>query len=113
MVLLPELKILEEFKSQSFNEEWSLRMEGHNGTIRKGVVMGLIREYDAFSLIFSSMPGFILTMQGAKRPTPTQSTCLYYDHDNETSKCVVQSAELARLLDACCMFGERVIQGVV
>ena len=27
--------------------------------------------------------------QGAKRPTPTQSTCLYYDHDNEASKCVV------------------------
>jgi hypothetical protein len=27
-------------------------------------------------------------MQGAKRPTPTQSTCLYYDHDNEASKCV-------------------------
>ena len=26
--------------------------------------------------------------QGAKRPTPTQSTCLYYDHDNEASKCV-------------------------
>ncbi len=26
--------------------------------------------------------------QGAKRPTPTQSTCLYYDHDNEVSKCV-------------------------
>jgi hypothetical protein len=25
--------------------------------------------------------------QGAKRPTPTQSTCLYYDHDNEASKC--------------------------
>ena len=27
--------------------------------------------------------------QGAKRPTPTQSTCLYYDHDNEASKCVL------------------------
>jgi hypothetical protein len=26
-------------------------------------------------------------LQGAKRPTPTQSTCLYYDHDNEASKC--------------------------
>ncbi len=26
--------------------------------------------------------------QGAKRPTPTQSTCLCYDHDNEASKCV-------------------------
>ena len=25
--------------------------------------------------------------QGAKRPTTTQSTCLYYDHDNEASKC--------------------------
>ncbi len=24
----------------------------------------------------------------SKRPTPTQSTCLYYDHDNEASKCV-------------------------
>jgi hypothetical protein len=24
----------------------------------------------------------------AKRPTPTQSTCLYYVHDNEASKCV-------------------------
>ncbi len=42
--------------------------------------------------------------QGAKRPTPTQSTCLYYDHDNEASKCVLicvgisprkQSAKLA------------------
>jgi hypothetical protein len=29
--------------------------------------------------------------QGAKRPTPTQSTCLYYDHDNEASKCVWQA----------------------
>ncbi len=29
--------------------------------------------------------GFV---QGAKRPTPTQSTCLYYYHDNEASKCV-------------------------
>jgi hypothetical protein len=27
-------------------------------------------------------------IEGAKRPTPTQSTCLYYDHDNEASKCV-------------------------
>ena len=27
--------------------------------------------------------------QGAKRPTPTQSTCLYYDHDNEASKCAL------------------------
>ncbi len=26
--------------------------------------------------------------QGEKRPTPTQSTCLYYYHDNEASKCV-------------------------
>ena len=26
--------------------------------------------------------------QGAKLPTPTQSTCLYYYHDNEASKCV-------------------------
>ncbi len=25
----------------------------------------------------------------SKRPTPTQSTCLYYCHDNEASKCVV------------------------
>ena len=25
---------------------------------------------------------------GAKRPTPTQSTCLYYCHGNEASKCV-------------------------
>ena len=24
--------------------------------------------------------------QGAKRPTPTQSTCLYYCHDNEANK---------------------------
>ena len=28
--------------------------------------------------------------QGAQRPTPTQSTCLYYCHDNEASKCVPQ-----------------------
>jgi hypothetical protein len=27
-------------------------------------------------------------VQGAKRPTPTQSTCLYYYHDNEASQCV-------------------------
>jgi hypothetical protein len=26
--------------------------------------------------------------QGAKRPTPTQLTCLYYCHGNEASKCV-------------------------
>ena len=32
--------------------------------------------------------------QGAKRPTPTQSTCLYYDHDNEASKCVSRFMEL-------------------
>ena len=25
---------------------------------------------------------------GREAPTPTQSTCLYYDHDNEASKCV-------------------------
>ena len=25
---------------------------------------------------------------GAWRPTPTQSTCLYYCHGNEASKCV-------------------------
>ena len=32
--------------------------------------------------------------QGAKRPTPTQSTCLYYDHDNEASKCALLLAPL-------------------
>ena len=31
--------------------------------------------------------------QGAKRPTPTQSTCLYYDHDNEASKCVMHQPD--------------------
>ena len=28
---------------------------------------------------------------GREAPTPTQSTCLYYDHDNEASKCVEKS----------------------
>jgi hypothetical protein len=84
--LLPELKILDEFNSHSFIEEWLLRMEAHNGTVRKGVVMGLIREYDASSLVFYSIPYFILTLQ---------------------------SAVLAKLLDACCTLGERVIPAIV
>jgi hypothetical protein len=29
--------------------------------------------------------GEVADVQGAKRPTPTQSTCLYYDHDNDGS----------------------------
>ena len=32
--------------------------------------------------------------QGAWRPTPTQSTCLYYCHGNEASKCVKAAAAL-------------------
>jgi hypothetical protein len=32
--------------------------------------------------------------QGAQRPTPTQSTCLYYYHDHEASKCVEPTAGL-------------------
>jgi hypothetical protein len=35
--------------------------------------------------------------QGAKRPTPTQSTCLYYDHDNEASKCGDRAQKMSRL----------------
>ncbi len=34
---------------------------------------------------------------GAKRPTPTQSTCLYYYHDNEASKCVRSAYKKTRL----------------
>lgn len=34
--------------------------------------------------------------QGAKRPTPTQSTCLYYDHDNEASKCDMLLPKMSR-----------------
>ena len=35
---------------------------------------------------------------GAWRPTPTQSTCLYYCHGNEASKCVCHCVLLQRLL---------------
>jgi hypothetical protein len=35
--------------------------------------------------------------QGAKRPTPTQSTCLYYYHDNEASKCDVIFHRIGRI----------------
>ncbi len=31
-------------------------------------------------------------------PTPTQLTCLYYDHDNEASKCVYQQAPASDLI---------------
>jgi hypothetical protein len=36
--------------------------------------------------------------QGALRPTPTPSTCLYYYHDNEASQCEwnQQRAEASR-----------------
>ncbi len=30
---------------------------------------------------------FNLRMRKFRRPTPTQSTCRYYDYDNEASKC--------------------------
>ncbi len=56
--------------------------------------------------------------QGAKRPTPTQSTCLYYDHDSEASKCVMNKENLARLPQksrsflASIAFGVRPIRSV-
>jgi hypothetical protein len=30
-----------------------------------------------------------MLLQINRRPTPTQSTCLYYVHDNEASKCAI------------------------
>ena len=40
-----------------------------------------------------SHPDFKLCY-GIEAPTPTQSTCLYYDHDNEASKCGIVAAVL-------------------
>ena len=34
---------------------------------------------------------------GREAPTPTQSTCLYYDHDNEASKCVFHFYEMEEI----------------
>ena len=51
--------------------------------------------------------------QGAKRPTPTQSTCLYYDHDNEASKCVPFAGSMQCSPDGLIMLphsGERAVE---
>ena len=36
---------------------------------------------------------------GAWRPTPTQSTCLYYCHGNEASKCVSWFCEALGIIE--------------
>jgi hypothetical protein len=52
-------------------------------------------EFDPSGPVFqgaflASLPAtFTNPIQGAKRPTPTQSTCLYYCRDNEAVKCTL------------------------
>jgi hypothetical protein len=48
-----------------------------------------------------------LTLLGPKRPTPTQSTCLYYDHDNEASKCARTDSDAAEAAAAQGRWGRR------
>ncbi len=60
----------------------------------KGTTHSAVSSYDcalrpmSTKIKENSLPPYEYTELGASCPTPTQSTCLYYDHDNEASKCV-------------------------
>jgi hypothetical protein len=69
--------------------------------------------YSAYYILswLSCHPFFKLdknNMQNRKRPTPTQSTCLYYDHDTEASKWVCRISRICRI----CRIYMRILQSI-
>ena len=79
VLLLPELGALDILTGPDLIRDFSLDMEAHNRTVRRGMKMGLIKTLGLSKLVFSSVSEYAFQMQSAKLAKALRAMCAFGD----------------------------------